>query len=91
VDDGAGVELLGGEQREAFGQIEAHLPAEDREGAGAGAVVLAVAAFRHVAHEFEVLSHGGPGLKKDPILTERVPANPPCPPGPSASGERPLC
>jgi hypothetical protein len=86
------VELLGGEQRKAFGQIEAHLPAEDREGAGAGAVVLAVAAFRHVAHEFEVLSHGGPGAEKRPDFN-RSPARViriarrAC--GPKA--ERPLC
>jgi hypothetical protein len=35
---------------------EAHLPAEHRQGAGAGAVGLAfVAVFEHVAHEVEVL------------------------------------
>jgi hypothetical protein len=76
------VELLGGEQREAFGQIEAHLPAEDREGAGAGAVVLAVAAFRHVAHEFEVLSHGGPGAEKGPDFNRSAARESALPAGP---------
>ena len=40
VDNGAQVHLLGGEQREAVGQIEAHLIAEHALRAHAGAVAL---------------------------------------------------
>ncbi len=35
-------------------EIEAHLVAEHRQRAGAGAVVLAVTVVAHVAHEIEV-------------------------------------
>ena len=38
-------------------EVEAHLVAEHRQRAGAGAVVLAVAVVAHVAHEIEVRLH----------------------------------
>ena len=41
VDDRLEVQLLGGDERKAGGQIEAHLVAEHAERAGAGAVGLA--------------------------------------------------
>ena len=45
VDDRLQVQLLGGEQREAVGEVEAQLAAEHRQRAGAGAVGLARAAL----------------------------------------------
>jgi hypothetical protein len=57
VDDGLEVDLLGGEQGKALAQVEAHLVAEYREGAGAGAVVLAGAVGHDVTQEVEVLPH----------------------------------
>ena len=56
-DDGAQVQLLGGQRREAGGEVEAHLPAEHRARAGAGAVGFDVPVVEHVAHEVEVLAH----------------------------------
>ena len=58
VDDRLQVQLLGGDQRKAVGQIEAHLVAEHAERAGAGAVGLAHALRAHAAHEVEILLHG---------------------------------
>ena len=49
VEDRLEVQLLGGEQREAVAEVEAQLPAEHRERAGAGAVGLARAALQHFA------------------------------------------
>jgi hypothetical protein len=57
VDDRLQVQLLGGHHREALGQVEAHLPAENGAGAGAGAVGLVGAVFQHVAHQVEVGLH----------------------------------
>ena len=37
-DDGFAVQLLGGQEREALGQVKAHLAAEDTQRAGARAV-----------------------------------------------------
>src|SRR5690606_32592123 len=53
----AQVQLLGGDQREAFVEVEAHLPAEHAARAGAGAVGLLGAVFEHVAQQVEVLLH----------------------------------
>ena len=54
--------LLGGDQRKAFVQVEAHLVAEHAARAGAGAVALAHAVREHVAHEVFVLgAHGARG------------------------------
>ena len=49
------VHLLGGDQREALAQVEAHLVAEHAARAGAGAVGLGDAVVAHVAHEVFVL------------------------------------
>src|SRR5690606_32632704 len=57
VDDRAQVQLLGGDQREAVVQVEAHLPAEHAPRAGAGPVGLFSAVLQHVAEEIEVLPH----------------------------------
>jgi len=51
--------LLGGHQRKAVGQVEAHLVAEYAVGTGAGAVALEGAVLAHVAHQVEVLFHDG--------------------------------
>ena len=58
MDDGAQMQLLGGDQRKTAREIEAHLMAEDRKRAGSGAVVLADAVVAHMAHEVEILLHG---------------------------------
>ena len=57
VDDRAQVQLLGGDQREAFVQVEAHLPAEHAARARAGAVGLLGTVLQHVAQQVEVLLH----------------------------------
>src|SRR5438309_1233854 len=48
VDYALHVDLLGREEREALGEVETHLVAEDGEGARAGAIVLARAVIAHV-------------------------------------------
>src|SRR5690606_27820361 len=60
VHDRAQVQLLGGDQREALAQVEAHLPAEHAAGPGAGAVVLVGTVLEHVAQQVEVLAHLSP-------------------------------
>ena len=57
VDDRAQVQLLGGDQRKALRQVEAHLPAEHAAGAGAGAVGFFAAVLEHVLQQVEVLLH----------------------------------
>ena len=57
IDDRLGEKLLGGDQRKAVGQIEAHLMAEDRQRAGAGAVALLHARLQHFFHQIEILAH----------------------------------
>jgi hypothetical protein len=59
VDDRAQVELLGGQQREPLGEVEAHLVAEDREGAGAGAVGLRGPVIEDVLEQVQVGPHCG--------------------------------
>ena len=58
VDDRFEVQLLGGDEREAGTEVEAHLVAEDRQRAGAGAVALLRAVGEHMFHQVEVLAHG---------------------------------
>ena len=58
-------------------EVEAHLVAEHRQRAGAGAVVLAVAVVADVPHEVEVLAHGGGREGRTRILAER--RRPPAP------------
>jgi hypothetical protein len=58
VHDRLRVQLLGGDQRKAVGEIEAHLMAEHRERAGTGAVALLHALFQDAFHQVEILAHG---------------------------------
>ena len=55
-DDRLEVQFLGGEQREAAGQVEAQLAAEHRACAGAGAVALGCAAFEDFREQIQVLA-----------------------------------
>ena len=57
-DDRAQVQLLGRQQRKAVGEVEAHLRAEQRQGAGPGAVLLLDALVEDPLHEVEILAHG---------------------------------
>ena len=57
VDDRFDVQLLGGHQRKALRQVEAHLMAENRAGADAGAVALFDAFGEHAFHQVEILAH----------------------------------
>ena len=57
VDDGAEVELLRGEQRKARAKIEARLRAEDRVGAGAGAVGFEASVVEDEAEQIVVGAH----------------------------------
>ena len=57
IDDGFEMHLLGGDQRKTVGQVEAHLMAEDRARAGAGAVALFHALGEHAFHQVEILAH----------------------------------
>ena len=57
-EDRPGVDLLGGDQREAGGQVEAHLVAEDGAGAGAGPIALLDPLVEDPVEEIEVDLHG---------------------------------
>lgn len=57
VDDRFEVELFGGEQREAFREVEAGLGTEDGERAGAGAVGFEAAFFEDELKEIEIGAH----------------------------------
>ncbi len=58
VDDRLQVQLLGGHQRKAVAEIEAHLMAEHRARAGAGAVVLLGTVAQDLLHQVVILAHG---------------------------------
>jgi hypothetical protein len=58
VDDGFHMQLLGGDERETFRQIEAHLMAEDRQRADARPVALLKALFQDQFHQIVILAHG---------------------------------
>ena len=58
VNDRFQRQLLGGQHRKAGGQIEAHLMAEDRQGAGAGAVMLFRAVSENPFEQVVILIHG---------------------------------
>src|SRR5574340_512417 len=49
--------FLGGDEREAFSKVKAHLPAEHRQRAGPGAIVFPGAVLEHMAHQVEVGFH----------------------------------
>src|SRR5690606_35389912 len=57
VDDRLQMQLLGGDQREALLKIEAHLPAEHAERAGAGTVPLPHAVLQDLAHQVQINLH----------------------------------
>ena len=57
VDDRFQVQLLGGRERKALGEVEAHLVPENRERAGAGAVALLHALGEDAFHQIEILAH----------------------------------
>ena len=57
VDNRFQVKFLRRHHREAFGQIEAHLVAEDTVGPGACAVVFPNAVLTHPEEEIEILLH----------------------------------
>src|SRR5262245_35457191 len=59
VDDRLHVQLLGGDERKALLQIEAHLVAEQSERAGPGAVRLSASALAHAGEEIEILAQRG--------------------------------
>jgi hypothetical protein len=63
-DDRAQVQLLGGQDREALGQVKADLPAEHPQRAGAGAVAALDAVLQDVGEQVQVLPLGmvGGGL-----------------------------
>src|SRR5690606_3647758 len=58
VDDRLEVDALGGKQREARAEIEAHLVAEDAPRAGAGAIASVDAFFEDPREEREIGLHG---------------------------------
>ena len=57
VDDGFEVNFLGREKRETFGEVEAHLVAEDAFGAYTGAVVLDNSSLHYMAQKILILFH----------------------------------
>src|ERR1044071_2396514 len=57
VNDGFDVELLGGEQGKTFGQREARLGAESRQGTGAGAVGFELSLVQDQPKQFVILQH----------------------------------
>ena len=57
VDDGLEVDLFGGDQGKALGERVARLGAEERIGAGAGAVRLEFAVIEDVSNQVEVGFH----------------------------------
>src|SRR2546429_9964410 len=59
MDDGAGVHLFRRQKWKPCAEVEAHLIAENGQGAGPGAIVLAQSVIAHVAHEIEIGTHGG--------------------------------
>jgi hypothetical protein len=58
VDDRFQMQLLGGEQRKGGREIEPHLMAEHRQGAGPGTVALFHAVGEDAFHQVEILAHG---------------------------------
>ena len=81
VDDRLQVQLLGGDAAESPSrEIEAHLMAEHRQRAGAGAVALLHAVGEHVFHQVEILAHRlHPDSRstRDQISAAAAPANRP--------------
>jgi len=59
VDDRFEVQPLGGDQRKAGGQVKPDLRPEQRQGAGAGAVILSGALVEHPVHQVQIGAHTG--------------------------------
>src|SRR5262245_23436856 len=57
VDDRLHVQLLGRDQRKALGEVEAHLMAEHRQRAGAGAIALLRPVGDNPLHQVVILMH----------------------------------
>jgi hypothetical protein len=62
------MEFFRRQQREPFGEVEPHLAAEQRQGAGSGPVHLLDALIDNLPHEIEILAHG-------PTLADRLAAS----------------
>ena len=60
AEDAAGMQLLGGKQRESFTQVETHLVTEHAARASASAVGLLHAMSKYVVYKVKVLSHPVP-------------------------------
>lgn len=58
VDDGAPMELFGGDEGEGFAEVEAGLSAEKGEGAGSRSVSARGAVLEHEAEELVISFHG---------------------------------
>ena len=58
VDDRFEMQLLGGDQRKSLRKVEAHLPAEDRSGAGAGAIGFLDTVLENMSHQIVIGPHG---------------------------------
>ena len=71
ADDRAQVQPLGRDDREALGQVEAHLVAEHAAGAGAGAVGLVGTGGHDVVEQVEVLAHARSLHRRDPTPAGR--------------------
>ena len=57
------MDLLRRHEREAVGEVEAHLVAEDAERPGPGAVALLGPVVEHALEEIEVLPHAADGTR----------------------------
>src|SRR5437868_2794619 len=57
IDDGFEVDFLGRDQGKAFGEVEAHLMAENRARASARTVTLLHALAQHLFQQIEILTH----------------------------------
>jgi len=65
VNDRFDVQLLGGGERKALGEVEAHLVPEHRQGAGAGAIMLLDAVGENPLHQLVILTHATSGHCRD--------------------------
>ncbi len=57
MDDGAQVELLGGEAGKTLAQVITHLTSENRAGAGAGAVGALFTVLENITEQVQILPH----------------------------------
>jgi hypothetical protein len=57
MQDGFKMQLLGGEQRKPFPQVETHLVPEGTQGACPGTIGLFDACFQYVVQQVKILDH----------------------------------